>query len=31
MTRICNRCNQEKANNGPCPRCGCQEFRVVKA
>ena len=26
----CNRCNDRKAANGPCPRCGSPEFRLVK-
>jgi hypothetical protein len=31
MTRLCNRCNESKQSNGPCPKCGCPEFRIVKA
>ena len=27
--RFCNRCNQEKHDNDPCPNCGSPEFRVV--
>jgi len=29
MTRFCNRCNEQKHENGPCPKCGCPEFRIV--
>lgn len=28
--RFCNRCNAEKSSNGPCPRCGCPEYRIVR-
>lgn len=31
MTRFCNRCNEPKQSNGPCPKCGCSEFRIVKS
>jgi Zn finger protein HypA/HybF involved in hydrogenase expression len=30
MTRYCNRCNERKESNGPCPKCGCSEFRIVE-
>jgi RNA polymerase subunit RPABC4/transcription elongation factor Spt4 len=30
MTRFCNRCNELKQSNDPCPKCGCSEFRIVK-
>lgn len=30
MKRYCNRCNAEKRDNSPCPKCGCQEFRIVE-
>lgn len=29
MKRFCNRCNGEKHENGPCPRCGSPEFRIA--
>jgi hypothetical protein len=28
-TRLCNRCNEPKQSNGPCPKCGCSEFRII--
>lgn len=31
MNRYCNRCNEKKDANGPCPKCGSPEFRIVKA
>ena len=30
MTTYCNRCNKKKSSNGPCPKCGCPEFRIEK-
>jgi len=27
---MCNRCNAVKEGNGPCPKCGCPEFRLVR-
>lgn len=30
MTTYCNRCNKKKTSNGPCPKCGCPEFRMKK-
>lgn len=27
---FCNRCNAAKQGNGPCPKCGCPEFRLVQ-
>ncbi len=31
MVAYCNRCNERKQDNGPCPKCGCLEFRIVRA
>jgi hypothetical protein len=30
MVTYCNRCNEKKTSNGPCPKCGCPEFRIEK-
>jgi predicted nucleic acid-binding Zn-ribbon protein len=30
MVAYCNRCNEQKTSNGPCPKCGCPEFRIEK-
>ncbi len=30
MVTYCNLCNKKKASNGPCPKCGCPEFRIGK-
>jgi hypothetical protein len=29
FARLCNRCNEPKQSNGPCPKFGCSEFRII--